>query len=542
MMLETEGGPAADRPSRRRKKKRSRVGRILKYTSITMGVVLVAGAGGSYFYVQSLNHNIHKGNLHADPKAAVAAPKPNKAGQTPLNILVIGSDGRDSAADCKLGGSCDDGGVARADVEMLVHLSADRTNASVTSIPRDTVVDLANCDGHDNRHAAINGSLNYGGPGCVVDTWQKLTGVHIDHYIMVDFAGVVSMADAIKGVPVCAKENVYDYQVQYIGGVKHEIGSHLLFPKGTRDITGEQALEWLRTRHAFGDGSDIGRTEAQHLYLNSMVRKMKSLGTLTDIGEMNALASAATKALHVDEDLGSVPALTNLALQFNKVDPSRITTVTIPWHYGPNPSNPLNLPVELTQPAANQIFAQIRNDVPFDKNTALPGATPTPTPTPTVTADPAEKAAVQISVLNASGKDGRGQQLTDFLKSKGFTQAVRDTKDVAPIPTKLTYPTADKDQAQAVATTLGLSAAALSPSSKATRLSLVIGTDWTKGTDYASTMPKKAGLPSGTDSQNAADATQCMDVNPAPYTKFRPGQHGYIYSWTGSTPPKVPQP
>jgi len=408
------------------------------------------------------------------------------------------------------------------------------------------VVDLANCDGHDNRHAAINGSLNYGGPGCVVDTWQKLTGVHIDHYMMVDFAGVVSMADAIKGVPVCAKENVYDYQTEYISGVKHEIGSHLLFPKGTRDITGEQALEWLRTRHAFGDGSDIGRTEAQHLYLNAMVRKMKSLGTLTDIGEMNDLATAATKALQVDQKLGTVSALTNLALQFNKVDPSRITTVTIPWHYGPNPSNPLNLPVELTQPAANQIFAQIRNDVPFDKNGKLPGATPTATqtsaPTATVSATTEQKAAVHLSVRNASGVEGRGQTVTDFLKSKGFTKALRDTTNVSPIPTKLTYPTADKDQAQAVASTLGLSAAALSPSSTATRLTLVVGTDWTKGTNYAKTMPKKAGLPTGTDSQNAADTTQCMDVNPAPYTKFRPGQTGYIYSWTGSKPPKVPQP
>ncbi len=511
-----------------------------------MGVVLVAGAGGGYFYVQNLDHNIRKGPLHEahqDPKASVPPPKPNAAGQTPLNILVIGSDGRDSAEDCKLGGSCDDGGVARADVEMLVHLSADRSNASVTSIPRDTVVDLANCDGHDNRHAAINGSLNYGGPGCVVDTWQKLTGIHIDHYMMVDFAGVVSMADAIKGVPVCAKENVYDYQTEYIDGVKHEIGSHLIFPKGTRDITGTQALEWLRTRHAFGDGTDIGRTEAQHLYLNSMIRKMKSLGTLTDIGEMNSLATAATRALQVDEGLGTVPALTSLALQFNKVDPSRITTITIPWHYGSNPSNPLNLPVELTQPAANQIFAQIRNDVPFDKNAALPGATPTPTPSPTATvsATPAQKAAVRISVQNASGIGSRGGKLTDFLKSHGFTKAVRDTKDVSPVPTKLTYPTADKDQAQAVASALGLTPAALSPSSKATRLTLVVGTDWTKGTDYAKTMPKKAGLPTGTVSQNAADATQCMDVNPAPYTRFRPGQTGYIYSWTGSKP-RVPQP
>ena len=98
--------------------------------------------GGGYLYIQDLNSNIHSDPLHADPGVRVAAPKPNAAGQTPLNILMIGSDTRDPTADRDLGGS--DDSAPHADVEMLVHLSADRSNISVLSIPRDTTVQIAN--------------------------------------------------------------------------------------------------------------------------------------------------------------------------------------------------------------------------------------------------------------------------------------------------------------------------------------------------------------------------------------------------------------
>ena len=63
---------------------------------------------------------------------------------------------------------------------------------------------------YDRRQ--INTSLQHGGPGCTVATWEELTGIPIDHFMMIDFAGVVSMADAVGGVPVCVDNNVYDPQ------------------------------------------------------------------------------------------------------------------------------------------------------------------------------------------------------------------------------------------------------------------------------------------------------------------------------------------
>ena len=166
---------------------------------------------------------------------------------------------------------------------MLLHVSADRSNMSVVSMPRDTRgrhpqvhrpghrQDLPRATGR----TMTNESLGRGGPGCTVATWEKLTGIHIDHFMMIDFAGVVSMADAIGGVPVCVDANVYSHNRQ-------GQGSGLKLEEGTHAVKGEQALQWLRTRYGFEDGSDIGRTKAQHMYMNSMVRELRENAKLTD--------------------------------------------------------------------------------------------------------------------------------------------------------------------------------------------------------------------------------------------------------------------
>ena len=121
---------------------------------------------------------------------------------------------------------------------MLLHLSADRSNMSVVSMPRDTLLDdpqvhrpgrgevypASTADVHDQPERCARG-----GPGCTVATWEKLTGIHIDHFMMIDFAGVVSMADAIGGVPVCVDANIHsrDRQRPRGSGLKLEKGTHV---------------------------------------------------------------------------------------------------------------------------------------------------------------------------------------------------------------------------------------------------------------------------------------------------------------------------
>ena len=297
-----------------------------------LAVVILGGAGAGYLYYEHLNGNIRHDDLNiGDAKDRAAGTKANSDGQTALNILLIGSDARDTAANQKLGGAkYDFGGPPLADVQMLLHVSADRSNMSVVSMPRDTLLDIPKCTDPDDGtiypalHGGMtNASLSRGGPGCTVATWEKLTDIHIDHFMMIDFAGVVSMADAIGGVPVCVDANVYSH-------TSTGKGSGLKLEKGTHSVKGEQALQWLRTRYGFEDDTDLARAKAQHMYMNSMVRELRASAKLTNPNKLRKLAEAATKAITVDDGLDTVSKLYDLAGELQKVPTDRITMTTMP--------------------------------------------------------------------------------------------------------------------------------------------------------------------------------------------------------------------
>lgn len=307
----------------------------------------------------------------------MADHKANSAGQTPLNILLIGSDARDSKANQKLGGAKETfGGPPLADVQMLLHVSADRSNMSVVSMPRDTMLKMPKCTDPETGkvypastgNVQTNESLGRGGPGCTVATWYELTGITIDHFMMIDFAGVVSMADAIGGVPVCVQENVHSRNAE-------GKGSGLKLEKGENVIQGEEALQWLRTRYGFEDGSDLARTHAQHMYMNSMVRELRKGAKLTDPGKLMSLAEAATDALTVDKGLGGVKKLYDLAEELKQVPTNRITMATMPNVYGEGSESGRVFP----KPGdAEQLFDMVRDDVPLDGKASKRKPRPSP--------------------------------------------------------------------------------------------------------------------------------------------------------------------
>ncbi|KPC90144.1 transcriptional regulator, partial [Streptomyces sp. NRRL F-6602] len=141
---------------------------------------------------QHLNDNLDRNPLNIG-KSRAPDPTPNAAGQTPLNILLIGSDARDSEENQRLGGARETfGGPALADVQMLLHLSADRSHMSVISMPRDTLLKIPECTDPESGKVypatvgtrMTNQTLMRGGPGCTVATWEELTGIRIDHFMM----------------------------------------------------------------------------------------------------------------------------------------------------------------------------------------------------------------------------------------------------------------------------------------------------------------------------------------------------------------------
>jgi LCP family protein required for cell wall assembly len=470
---------------------------------LAVAVVVTAGAG--WWFYQHLNDNIHSVSIGGKG----GSEKADAFGHTPINILVMGSDGRTSKTDCQLGGGCSRTGVqtgwGNADVEMVVHIAADRSNATVMSIPRDTMTNIPACKDSESSastpgyYGQINSALSYG-PACQVATVHQLTGIPIDHFVKLDFAGVVSMSDAVGGVSVCVSDNVYDTY------------SHLKLSKGTHTLKGVAALEFVRSRHGFGDGGDLGRTYSQHLFLSSMIRKFKSAGTLTDPTKVYDLADAATKALTVDDGLNSVAKLVGLASDLSKVPSKQITFTTM--QTAPDPNNKDRLVVGAN---ARALFAAIADDQSLTASHKQ--KSPTASPTATATAQAVDTSQIAVAIENGTGISGRASLVATALTDKGFSSGT--TTANAPgttATTTLTYGSGQKPQAQAVARALGLPASHLEAGS-GSGLTLVIGSDWPSGTTY----PGSASSPAPADNhaavsnahaQTADQSKSCAPVSP----------------------------
>ncbi|WP_328507026.1 LCP family protein [Streptomyces sp. NBC_00391] len=484
--------------------------RVLRWSATVLAVVILGTSGAGYLYYQHLNGNIKKEKLNlGDTK--IAEPTPNAFGQTPLNILLIGSDARDTEENQKLGGAKDTfNGPPLADVQMLLHLSADRTNMSVVSMPRDTLLPIPKCTDPDNgdvyeasTSAMTNDSLRRGGPGCTVATWQELTGIRIDHFMMVDFSGVVSMADAIGGVPVCVTDNIESKDSQ-----GH--GSGLKLEKGTTYIKGKQALQWLRTRYGFEDGSDIARAKAQHQYMNSMVRELRENATITNPNKLRRLAEEATEALTVDEGLGDVATLYDLSTELRKVEPARITMTTMPYTY-------VGARVVPKEGDAEKLFRLVREDI------ALDGKDKKKSTTEDATSDDPAAAKDEIGVLVINGTmtstlapvAARAHTVSRLLVEEGFAKSSSSTTTaVVEDKTVVRYPSAELEgDAQAVAKALGIPLGQVEKSTDVSGITLVVGADWREGNEYKAEKDDDT-TPESADALNGANKKACMEVNP----------------------------
>ncbi|MER5526269.1 LCP family protein [Streptomyces sp. NPDC002677] len=486
----------------RRAKPPGRGRRALKIVGLVTAVLVLVTAGAGWWFYQHLNGNINSVSL--DGKGGTE--KADAFGRTPINILVIGSDGRTSTADCKLGGGCKETGVqtgnGNADVEMVVHISADRSNATVMSIPRDTMVNVPACkDSASGQSTAgyygqVNSALEYG-PACQVDTIHQLTGITIDHFVKLDFSGVVKMSDAVGGVSVCVNSNVYDTY------------SHLKLSKGAHTLKGEAALEFVRSRHGFGDGSDLGRTVSQHIFLSAMIRKFKSAGTLTDPTAVYKLADAATKALTVDDELGSVNKLISLAADVNKVPTKRMTFTTM--QTAPDPANSNRVVVG---DGAKDLFATMANDQSLTTSSGKKSSAAAATAKPKATTSTVPAAQIAVTVENGTDITGRASAIANSLISQGFSSGTSTANaPSSATTTTVTYGSGDKAEAQTVAKALDVPSSHIKQGT-GTGVTLVIGSDWTTGTSYPASSGDTKAAVSNANASTADDSKTCAKVSP----------------------------
>ncbi len=324
---------------------------------------------------------------------------------------------------------------------------------------------------------------------------------------MVDFAGVVNMADAVGGAWVCVKQNVNDVSKPGVPG-----GSHLRLTAGKHKIQGEVALQWLRTRHAFE--SDFGRSKAQHMYLNSVLRELKSQNAFTDTGRLMNLAETGTKSLQVSEEIGTVKKLFDLGMQLKNVPLEKMNMLTMPRI--PDPDNP-EAHVLPKPGAADKLWSLLRDDQSLDPKDRAKAAKK-------AKAGPKAGAPASLGVTVVNGTPGDGQAATegragairDMLKAKGFTEADTSTELGSALTTEVTYPHSagaqGKSDALSVAKALGLPTSAVTETPDGAGLTLTVGSDWRNGSTYPKKVEDDSDPLEGTESVNGAKTDDCMDV------------------------------
>ncbi len=389
-------------PSRRDLHGRSRRSqhRWRRWTVIGVVAVLAVVAGGTAFAYWRLTSNITK----VDVSEAVGTDRPTRAPQATeaVNLLLVGSDTREGAGNDQIGMPADDPGQ-HSDTNLLVHLSADRTWATVVSIPRDSMTPAPpDCSPTAPKDEWVTRQWNHnykiGGIGCLIRTLEGNTGVFVDHYAVVDFRGFQAMVDALGGVEVCTTEPIND------------VNAHLVLEPGTHTLEGKEALAYVRARKSIGDGSDLGRIKRQQAFLSSVAQKATSTRLLFDPPQLFSFLDAATKSLTTDPEFG-LGTMKDLAESVRTIGLKNIEFITVPNEvYPPDPNR------VQWQKSADVIWQALREDRRVNEDPTT-DATPSPSPTP-LTVTPDEVASVLV--LNGSGAEGLADQSAAALRVQGF--------------------------------------------------------------------------------------------------------------------------
>lgn len=323
----------------------------------------------------------------------------------PLTILIVGSDSREGlttaeARELGTGTAANSSTGQRSDTMMLLHIAGDRRSATVVSLPRDSYVTIpAYTDEAGKKHAASKNKLNaayaLGGAPLLIETVKNETGLSIDHYVEVGFAGVVNMVDALGGVDVCVPTAVDDWR------------SGLKLDAGKSHVDGLMGLSYVRARY-IDPTADIGRMERQQRFLGSMFQEATSAGVLLNPVKLNAFMGAALDSVTLDEGM-SRDMLLDLAGEIEGITPKDIRFLTVPIANA-NLMTPVGSSVAWDRKKAQVVFDSIENDEPLVKEKKGP----------TVQVAPSE---INVQVLNGSTVEGLASSASADLDKAGYTIA-----------------------------------------------------------------------------------------------------------------------
>ncbi len=464
-VLDDRSGRTADRTAawpespRRPRSRNARRLRVLGWISAIMTVVVVSTSLAAYAEWRHLLGNIQKENVNG--LLGKRPPKYNSA----LNILLIGSDSR-AGSNKKFGQGIQG---ARSDTMILMHISPQRNGATLISFPRDSLVSTIGCRGdgmgHTGQQASqqvemLNVTFDSGGAPCTWKTLETLTGIHIDHFIEIDFSGFQSMVNAVGGVTVCLPEAINDP------------ASKLNLSAGVHHVDGAQALAFVRERHV-GQGSDLQRIQRQQFFMASLAKQVTTTNMLGDPGKLLSLANAATHSLTTDSALDA-GTLLKIAESMRGLRASSVNMISVPVVADANDPNR----VDWAQPAANGLFNAIKFDnavhVAKARKKKKPAAAAKKTP------KPANPSRVNVQVLNGTPESGLAGTTMTALQQRGFNVVGTGNADNTTYTQNVIQYASAKDlpAVEALSAVLSSVKAQLVPTLQPGTLNLVLGSDF----------------------------------------------------------------
>ncbi|KUM72095.1 LCP family protein [Streptomyces curacoi] len=262
--------------------------RRIKVTAITVVTALVVTTVGTYFWADS------KLNREVDLSKVIDRPEAGEG----TNYLIVGSDSRagmSAEEKKKLHTGSAEG--KRTDSMMILHTGDN--GPTLISLPRDSDVEIPTFVGSESgktykgtgRHVKLNAAYAEDGPELLVRTVEYNTGLHIDHYVEIGFAGFANIVDAVGGVEMDIPQDIKDTK------------SGADFKKGKQTLNGEEALAFVRTRYALA-GSDLDRTKNQQKFLSALANQVATPSTILNPFKLYPTMGAGLDSLIVDKDMG----------------------------------------------------------------------------------------------------------------------------------------------------------------------------------------------------------------------------------------------
>ncbi|WP_248733876.1 LCP family protein [Neobacillus rhizosphaerae] len=234
-----------------------------RWTSILLVFLLLIGAvaGYAYFqYKQGVNQSLNKINKDKKQANVVYTFEGKKDQYGDTNILLLGSDARGKEK-------------ARADMIMIAHYNEDKGTFKLTSIMRDSYVEIP---GH-GKHK-INSAFASGGPELMRQTIKQNFDIDLQYYAIVDFQGFVQLIDEAfpDGVEIDVEK-------------KMEKNIYMTLEPGLQKLNGTQMLGYVRFRHdAIGD---FGRVERQQKAIKAIRDQLSGFQTITKLPKLIGVLS-----------------------------------------------------------------------------------------------------------------------------------------------------------------------------------------------------------------------------------------------------------